>query len=84
MTSTPTRTRILEAALELFNRDGYASTSQANIAAASGIRQGNLTYHFPAKMDLVEALRDEARSVLLERQSSGGQAMRSSTTWSTR
>lgn len=71
MTSTPTRQRILEAALELFNRNGYAATSQANIASAAGIRQGNLTYHFPAKMDLVEALRDEARAVLTERESVG-------------
>ena len=38
MASTPTRQRILGAALDLFNRHGYAATSQASIAAAAGIR----------------------------------------------
>ena len=55
MTATPTRQRILDTALELFNRHGYAATSLAAIAAAAGIRQGNLTYHFPTKLDLVAA-----------------------------
>ena len=57
MNAIPPRRRILDAALELFNRNGYAATSQAEIAGAAGIRQGNLTYHFPAKLDVVEALR---------------------------
>lgn len=72
MNATPTRRRILDAALELFNRNGYAGTSQAEIAAASGIRQGNLTYHFPTKPDLVAALRDEGRAVLSRREALGG------------
>jgi AcrR family transcriptional regulator len=68
MNATPTRRRILDAALELFNRNGYAAASQIEIAAAAGIRQGNLTYHFPTKLDLVAALRDEARAVLGHRE----------------
>ena len=64
MNAIPPRRRILDAALELFNRNGYAATSQAEIAGAAGIRQGNLTYHFPAKLDLVAALRDEARALV--------------------
>jgi AcrR family transcriptional regulator len=71
MNATPTRRRILDAALELFNRNGYAATSQAEIAAAAGIRQGNLTYHFPTKLDLVEALRDEGQAVLRRRDALG-------------
>lgn len=71
MTSTPTRERILATALDLFNRHGYAATSLAAIASAAGIRQGNLTYHFPAKLDLVIALRDEARSALRAREAGG-------------
>ena len=71
MNATPTRRRILDAALELFNRNGYAATSQAEIAAAAGIRQGNLTYHFPTKLDLVEALRDEGQAVLARREALG-------------
>jgi AcrR family transcriptional regulator len=71
MNATPTRQRILDAALELFNRNGYASTSQAEIAAAAGIRQGNLTYHFPTKIELVAALRDEGRVMLAHREVQG-------------
>jgi AcrR family transcriptional regulator len=71
MNATPTRRRIMDAALELFNRNGYAATSQAEIAAAAGIRQGNLTYHFPTKLDLVAALRDEGRTVLSRREALG-------------
>ena len=48
-----TRERILEASLRLFNEQGYAATSLAEIAASTGIAKGNLTYHFPTKYDLV-------------------------------
>lgn len=71
MNATPTRRRILDAALELFNRNGYAATSQAEIAAAAGIRQGNLTYHFPTKLDLVAALRAEGQEILSRREAQG-------------
>ena len=58
---------ILEAARLLFNEHGYAATTQSSIAAEVGIAQGNLTYHFPAKRDLVVALRDEASALVGER-----------------
>ena len=74
MTATPTRQRILDTALELFNRHGYAATSLAAIAAAAGIRQGNLTYHFPAKLDLVVAVRDDVTAVLRAREAAGSTA----------
>ena len=51
-----TRERILEAARRLFNQKGYAATTVAEIAASIGISQGNLTYHFPTKRDLVTEL----------------------------
>lgn len=63
-----TRKRILEISLELFNRKSFARVSTAEIAAAAGIRQGNLWYHFRAKSDLVLAhldWLDEALSSLL-------------------
>lgn len=61
--STPatTRVRILDASRRIFNQRGYAATTQAEIAAAVGISQGNLTYHFPTKRDLVARLEEEAR-----------------------
>lgn len=64
MPSATTAQRILESARELFNRHGYAATTQARIAAEVGITQGNLTYHFPTKRDLAVALRDEARAAV--------------------
>ncbi|PKL75984.1 MAG: hypothetical protein CVV27_12580 [Candidatus Melainabacteria bacterium HGW-Melainabacteria-1] len=51
-----TRARILDAALELFNRDGVEAVSTRQIAAAAGLSQGNLCYHFPAKDQIVETL----------------------------
>lgn len=61
MTSKPsTRERILDASLQLFNTKGYAATPVADIAKSLGISTGNLTYHFPAKLDIVTALKARA------------------------
>lgn len=70
--STPetTRVRILDASRRIFNQRGYAATSQAEIAAAAGISQGNLTYHFPTKRDLVAHLEGEARERIRARRAS--------------
>ena len=56
-----TADRILEASRRLFNDQGYAATSLADIAAAVGISRGNLTYHFPAKRDLAMRIEEETR-----------------------
>jgi AcrR family transcriptional regulator len=65
-----TRERILDAGRQLFNDRGYAATAQADIAAAVGITQGNLTYHFPAKSDLVVHLQAEAHERIRARRAS--------------
>jgi AcrR family transcriptional regulator len=54
----PRRTaeRILEVALELFNRFGEPNVSTTAIAAELGISPGNLYYHYPAKENLVNGL----------------------------
>lgn len=54
----PRRTaeRVLEAALELFNRFGEPNVSTTTVAAELGISPGNLHYHYPAKAELVNAL----------------------------
>ncbi len=57
----PTRDRILEASRRLFNDQGYAATPVADIAKSVGISTGNLTYHFPAKLDIVTELAKRAR-----------------------
>jgi AcrR family transcriptional regulator len=54
--TTKTRERILETSLALFNERGESSVSLAQIAAALGISEGNLWYHFRTKRDLVAAL----------------------------
>ena len=61
MTST-TAERIADAALRRFNRNGYASTTLSEIANDVGISQGNLTYHFPTKLDLALCLSERVRA----------------------
>ena len=52
-----TRERILEAAVELFGRQGYHRTSVGEIETAAGLvpRSGGLYKHFPSKAALLEA-----------------------------
>ena len=54
----PRRTaqRILETALELFNRFGEPNVSTTRVAAELGISPGNLYYHYPAKDELINRL----------------------------
>lgn len=59
-----TRDRILDASLRLFNEKGYTATTLAEIAASIGIAQGNLTYHFPTKLQLVLELQDRMSNAL--------------------
>ncbi|MEL7446272.1 MAG: TetR family transcriptional regulator [Pseudomonadota bacterium] len=55
---TTTRERILQASRTLFNKKGYAATTLAEIAKAAGLAPGNLTYHFPTKVQLVTELQN--------------------------
>ena len=57
-----TADRIADAALRLFNQKGYASTTLTEIAGEVGISQGNLTYHFPTKLDLALHLSEQVRA----------------------
>lgn len=61
-----TRERILAATLERWNERGFPAVSVAELAAAVGISTGNLSYHFPAKRDLVVALYDRAEKAHLD------------------
>jgi AcrR family transcriptional regulator len=62
----PRRTpeRILEAALDLFNRFGEPNVSTTLISAELGISPGNLYYHFPSKDDLINTLFDRYEEAL--------------------
>jgi AcrR family transcriptional regulator len=55
-TANPTRRRILEAALTLFNEHGTARVTTNHVATAAGLSPGNLYYWFRDKQDLVRAL----------------------------
>ena len=54
-----TRADILATARELFTRYGYHHVSMRSISDAMGISVGNLTYHFPRKADLADALLEQ-------------------------
>ncbi|MDL2218734.1 TetR/AcrR family transcriptional regulator [Ruminococcaceae bacterium OttesenSCG-928-O06] len=47
---------ILNTARRLFNQRGYNEVSMRDIADALSISVGNLTYHYPRKEDLMEAV----------------------------
>ena len=54
-----TADRIITVSRHLFNKKGYAATSLTEIADEVGISQGNLSYHFPTKKDLVARLQED-------------------------
>ena len=64
----PRRTaeRILEVALELFNRFGEPNVSTTLISSELGISPGNLYYHYPAKDELINKLFDRYDASLAE------------------
>src|SRR5262245_36680593 len=62
-TTTPTRERILDVALDLFVRKGYAETSLREIAAELGFSKAALYYHFESKQDILMALHLRVHSI---------------------
>ncbi|RYZ47969.1 MAG: TetR/AcrR family transcriptional regulator [Sphingobacteriales bacterium] len=56
---TGTKERILEKAIELFNESGIEYVGMRELAAALGMRIGNITYYFPTKDELVFAISKE-------------------------
>ncbi len=54
--SVETRQSILEASERVLERVGYAAFTSRKVAEEAGIAIGNLTYHFPSKAALTEAL----------------------------
>lgn len=57
-----TRTRILDAAVELFDESGFAATGLGDIIERAEITKGALYYHFDSKEALAAALIEEATS----------------------
>lgn len=64
-----TRAQILEAAIGLFSRRGFVSTTMQDIAAAIGMTPGVLYWHFDGKEAVLIAVLDELkRRLVLELQ----------------
>ena len=57
-----TRNRILDAAVEVFNRNGVAETSLNDIAREAGVTRGAIYWHFKNKADLFDAMCSRVRS----------------------
>ena len=73
-----TRNRILEAAYALLSRHGVGELSQPKVARAAGLRQSHLTYYFPTRSDLLQALAQHSIGQMLARLT--GEATRGSLT----
>lgn len=65
-TPSPTRMRILAICRDLFNERGPGEVTTAQIAAAVGINEGNLYYHFKRKEQILEALFEQYEAALRE------------------
>lgn len=52
----PARERILDAALAILGNSGVRTLAQPRVARDAGVPQGHLTYDFPKRLDLLEAV----------------------------
>ncbi|MGW2864142.1 TetR family transcriptional regulator [Streptomyces sp. NPDC001205] len=58
-----TRAVLVEAAATHFDLDGYEGTSLAKVCRTAGISLGALTFHFPTKGELADAVMEEGRAL---------------------
>ena len=54
-----TRETVLDAALAVFSRQGYAATTLDHIAQEAGVTRGAIYWHFGGKAELYNALVEE-------------------------
>lgn len=62
-----TRNRIVDAALDLFRREGFEETTMRGIAAKAGVSLGSAYYYFESKEDLVMAFYERAMEAMAPR-----------------
>ncbi len=55
-----TKARVLETARRLVNEKGFCNTSINDIIQATGVKKGNLYFHFSSKEELSLAILEEA------------------------
>ncbi|MCP4658535.1 MAG: TetR/AcrR family transcriptional regulator [bacterium] len=58
--------KVLAAAVDLFSKQGYRSSTMRQIADTAGLSMGSLYYHFPSKEAIFERLFDEYWERLLD------------------
>ncbi len=58
--------KILQAAHKVFTQNGHGGLSLRKVADEAGIAVGNLTYHFPTKNSLIDAMMREALADYVE------------------
>ena len=63
--SSGARERILDGALEVLKRDGYAGLTTAKVAAASGQSKALIAYHFGSKQGLVTAVAHQVSETIV-------------------
>ncbi len=61
-----TRARVLDSAMALINRKGLRNTSMQDIINETGVKKGNLYFHFASKDELGRSLLGEAREQYFE------------------
>jgi AcrR family transcriptional regulator len=61
---TEKKENILEAGLQLFAEEGYASTSTSKVARAAGVSEGLIFRHFTNKEGLLKAIIEEGQQRL--------------------
>ncbi|TCS36847.1 TetR family transcriptional regulator [Paucimonas lemoignei] len=61
-----TRSRILDAAEDVFHRQGVARTSLAEIAQAANVTRGAIYWHFKNKLELFNAMCERVRLPMVE------------------
>ncbi|EDX25074.1 MULTISPECIES: TetR/AcrR family transcriptional regulator [Streptomyces] len=58
-----TRIALIRAAASEFDTAGYDGTSLSRISGAAGMSIGAVTFHFPSKTELADAVQEEGRAV---------------------
>jgi TetR/AcrR family transcriptional repressor of nem operon len=56
-----TRAKVLEKASPLVNKKGFSNTSTNDIVEATGVKKGNLYFHFPSKENLGLSILEKAQ-----------------------
>ena len=60
----PTKQKILDSAVQLFNEKGLGNVRLQQIADKAGISVGNLAYHFYSKKAIIIAIDEELHKVI--------------------